>query len=309
MCENTIIMATYNRAGVISSCLNSIQNQTAEDWECIIIDDGSTDSTKERVHEFVQKDGRFKYFGRRSTYRKGLPGCRNMGLDLAKGNNIVFIDDDDIVHPCLLELAQKVLKRTGKDFCNYQKSPFYGEIPVLKPHVTRGHAIRRLDVKDLDDFIIGTRAMASCTVLFKQECFENIRFNEQLHYAEEWECYSRILINGFEGVSIPDVLYFNRKHPASSTGKFQNGDPQQFDSMITASKLVIENVSKKKEISPRLKRFFLRLALQLNDYTILQELQKRTKGSILEKLKYKTVFRLYPVIKPFLGIKAKLGQI
>ena len=70
----TIIMATYNRAHFILETLNSIQNQTFKDWECLIIDDGGTDNTVEFIEYFLQEDNRFQYLKRENNYQKGLPG-------------------------------------------------------------------------------------------------------------------------------------------------------------------------------------------------------------------------------------------
>ena len=92
-------MATYNRAHFIVETLQSIQNQTFQDWECIIIDDGGTDNTTEVIQPIVANDKRFQFVKRESNYQKGLPGCRNYGIDLARGDYIIFFDDDDIVHP------------------------------------------------------------------------------------------------------------------------------------------------------------------------------------------------------------------
>ena len=92
----TIIMATYNRASFIVETLQSIQNQIFKDWECLIIDDGGTDATAAIIAPILAQDNRFQYLLRPDTYQKGLPGTRNYGLDLAKGDYIIFFDDDDI---------------------------------------------------------------------------------------------------------------------------------------------------------------------------------------------------------------------
>ncbi len=97
-------MATYNRAHLITETLRSIQAQTYTNFECSIIDDGGTDNTAEIIAPFLE-DTRFTFQKRPSTYGKGLPGCRNYGLDLAKGEFVIFFDDDDIIHPQNLEIG------------------------------------------------------------------------------------------------------------------------------------------------------------------------------------------------------------
>ncbi|MDP5096524.1 MAG: glycosyltransferase family 2 protein, partial [Flavobacterium sp.] len=76
-------MATYNRAHFIVETLHSIQQQTFTDWECIIIDDGGTDNTKEVLTPILEQDNRFQFLKRPNTYLKVFPCCRNYGLDLA----------------------------------------------------------------------------------------------------------------------------------------------------------------------------------------------------------------------------------
>ena len=101
----SIIMATCNRAHLIEETLDSILNQSFRNWECIIIDDGESDSTQEVLYPYLEKDSRIKYFKRDNSHQKGLPGCRNMGLELANGEYIIFFDDDDIVHPDNLKFS------------------------------------------------------------------------------------------------------------------------------------------------------------------------------------------------------------
>ena len=120
----SIIMATFNRAHFIVETLNSIQNQTFDNFECLIIDDGSTDNTVEVITPFLENDKRFKYYKRTPNYKKGLPGSRNYGLDLAKGEYIIFFDDDDIVHPLNLELCVLELSRNEVSFCRYIRGYF-----------------------------------------------------------------------------------------------------------------------------------------------------------------------------------------
>jgi glycosyltransferase involved in cell wall biosynthesis len=85
--EVTIIMATYNRGHFIKETLRSIQKQTFENWECIIVDDGGTDNTSEIVAPICEQDTRFQFVKRTSDYG-GLPGCRN--YIRLEGDYIIF---------------------------------------------------------------------------------------------------------------------------------------------------------------------------------------------------------------------------
>ena len=89
----SIIIPTFNRAHLIGESIKSIQNQTFQNWECIIVDDGSTDDTKNIVMEFVSNDIRFKYFFQENQERSV---ARNNGILKAIGQYICFLDSDDL---------------------------------------------------------------------------------------------------------------------------------------------------------------------------------------------------------------------
>src|SRR5690606_10638879 len=93
----SIIIPTYNRAHLISETLDSVLAQTYTNWECIVVDDGSSDNTDELLRTYCDKDDRFKYFHRPDTHRPGGNGARNYGLDNAKGDYITFLDSDDYI--------------------------------------------------------------------------------------------------------------------------------------------------------------------------------------------------------------------
>lgn len=88
----SIIVPIYNVAQYLEECLNSVLMQTYANWECILIDDGSTDNSSEICRKFTSRDTRFKYFYKQNG---GLSSARNEGLRKAKGDFITFLDSDD----------------------------------------------------------------------------------------------------------------------------------------------------------------------------------------------------------------------
>ena len=94
----SIIIPTYNRAHIIHETLDSVLSQSYTNWKCIVVDDGSTDTTEEVLKSYVKKDARFQYNKRPIDRKKGANACRNYGLDLAKGAYIVFFDSDDVFY-------------------------------------------------------------------------------------------------------------------------------------------------------------------------------------------------------------------
>lgn len=281
----TIIMATYNRAHFIEETLVSIQNQTYIHWECLIIDDGGTDTTKSVLASYLAKDHRIKYFQRPEKHKKGLPGCRNYGLDLAQGEYVIFFDDDDIVHPLNLELCVSTLIKEDVSYCRYIRKAFSGVFDY-QFNMERDLSSFYIEKNDYPKMITGQLPFNSCAVLWKRDCFKNIRFNEDLMYAEEWECYTRILTSGVRGISIEKVLFFGRKHPQSNTGEFWNNDPVRRASKVEACRLVLDHIAGKKLLTYRLGVHFVSLALFLKEKQIFDYVKEHKEAfNTFERLK------------------------
>ena len=288
----SIIMATYNRAHFIEETLQSIQNQTYKNFECLIIDDGSTDNTSDIVAPFVQNDPRFQYRKRSNNYLKGLPGSRNYGLDLAQGEYIIFFDDDDIVHPQNLEISCKELIQQNIDFCHFQKKSFYDapEIALFQDYEAKIITVH--DIKNILNHKIG---LASCTVLWTKRCFQNTRFNECLLYAEEWECYLKIISSGFTGTNITAVLYYNRKHSQSNTGEFYLNNPVRRKSNADAIFLVAQNLRSKNLLTYSLQKQLVTLSYQFKDFNLFDNLMTGIDLHIGEIIYWRTFYFFQPV--------------
>ncbi len=95
----SIIIPSYNREALIAQTLASIKKQEFKNWECIIVDDSSTDTTLDIVQEFVAEDSRFKLLERPDSLSKGANSCRNYGFKYAQGDYIIWFDSDDIMLP------------------------------------------------------------------------------------------------------------------------------------------------------------------------------------------------------------------
>ena len=302
----SIIMATYNRAHFIKESLDSILNQTYLNWECLVIDDGGADNTLEVIEPILDRDSRVQYYQRSKSYKKGLPGCRNMGLDICSGNYIVFFDDDDIAHPDLLEISVKQLKSSKTDYCRYLRDVFIDDFNY-KFDRSCDFETSILGKRNLEEMITGKIPFNSCQVLWKKSCFSQNRFNEKLMYAEEWECYSRILAEGVKGITIDKVLYFGRKHSNSNTGEFWNEDPVRMGSKVRAIELIIDNLQKNALLSNRLVKYFLRLGFLFKNRHIINYVLNKSNAGLIKQLKYKIGFICYPIIKPILNFKSKIS--
>src|SRR5690554_579125 len=124
----SIIIPAFNRANLIHNTLNSLLAQNYQNWECIVVDDGSTDNTVEVVSEFQNKDIRIQIHIRNET-PKGAPTCRNIGLKKSTGKYIIFLDSDDLLLSYALESRIYFLEQNSHlDFC--VSSGIRGDYPL-----------------------------------------------------------------------------------------------------------------------------------------------------------------------------------
>jgi len=182
----SVIIPTYNRAHLLGRAIQSVLNQTYQDFELIIVDDASSDNTEEVVKSF--HDDRIKYI--RHDENKGAGAARNTGIKAARGEYIAFQDDDDKWLPNKLEKQVKVLEDSppeiGVVYTDFQR---FDKKSENKPKMVKVMRISG-DIHGalLEDNFIGTP-----TVLVKKQCFEKVgMFDEELPQLEDWELWIRI---------------------------------------------------------------------------------------------------------------------
>src|SRR4051812_3011819 len=105
----SVIIPNYNKGAFIKETLDSLLNQKYEHWEAIIVDDGSTDDSIKIYNEYLGKDTRFQLVSR-DRLPKGGSTCRNIGLQQAKGEFILFVDSDDLLAPHCLQSRYDEIK-------------------------------------------------------------------------------------------------------------------------------------------------------------------------------------------------------
>lgn len=175
----SIIIPCYNQSEFLIECLESVSNLTYSNWECLLINDGSTDSTEELCNAWEEKDQRFSYFYKKNG---GLSSARNYGLKKCTGDWIQFLDCDDFIHSekfvksvnLIDEHCEVVLTNFQMFYENSFNPPF---CDITKYPVTLENLILRWDV----DFNIPIH----CPI-FKKTALNNIQFNEQLKAKEDW---------------------------------------------------------------------------------------------------------------------------
>jgi glycosyltransferase involved in cell wall biosynthesis len=140
----TIIIPTYNRANLIAETLDSVLAQTYTNWECIIVDDRSTDGTNIILKEYSILDSRFVFVSKPLALKQGASVSKNLGLQMANGEYIQFLDSDDILAENKLEKQITCLKNENKKAISVCKTCCFKEISDV--------VIFDIDRKDYRDF-------------------------------------------------------------------------------------------------------------------------------------------------------------
>lgn len=99
----SIVIPTYNRAHIILETLESVKSQSYQNWECLVIDDGSSDHTEKLLQGYIDADNRFKYLVRPNNFTAGGNGARNYGFEKSKGVLLQWLDSDDLLKPSKIE--------------------------------------------------------------------------------------------------------------------------------------------------------------------------------------------------------------
>ncbi len=286
--------------------LLSIQNQTFTEWECLIIDDGGTDETKAVISKLLTYDRRFTFHQRPEQHLKGLPGCRNYGLSLATGKYVVFFDDDDWIHPQHLMLTTSLLdNHIQYGFCQYQKQSFETSMPENVPFYSNLTPLRETGVQQLPAIVQEKIGMASCTVVWRMHYFTE-RFNEQLQYAEEWELYTRILATGIKGMEVNEVLYYNRKHAASNTGEFWNGNRIRIDAKMQAALCNIKTLQYYHLLDTQSQTYLLNILIRNRGYQYFKSGIAFSNYNLLQKWKAYLYYFCFPLIFIFYSLYHRL---
>lgn len=203
----SVIIPTYNRENYIKSSIDSVLGQTFQDFEIIVVDDESSDKTRDIIRPI--SDPRLRYI---QIKHSGFPSVvRNRGLIEAKGEYISFLDSDDILFPNALKRLSQYLdlhKDVGMVYSNFKPigdipTDFYIKLSKNKKMKKTGYVFRDLL---LINFIL------CLGVLIRKSCIETVgRFDENLRVMEDYELFLRIA-NKYEIHYIDETLSGFRSH-------------------------------------------------------------------------------------------------
>lgn len=237
----SIVVTCYNQGNYLNYTLNSVLLQTHKDWECIIVNDGSTDNTENISLNWCQKDNRFNYLKKDNG---GLSNARNTGLEIAKGDFILFLDADDALDANKLERSLSSLGKIQSDYKSVIISNFKMFICDIESS-TDPYCLLKNEVFTLDNILYNWEKTFTIPIhcgLFDIRLFKNFKFPEELKAKEDWIMWLTIFQENISVNFIDEPLAFYRTHPESMT----NNNILMKDSMTSAISLLPKVISKEK---------------------------------------------------------------
>lgn len=211
----SIIIPCYNQSAFLNACLDSVINQTYSNWECLLIDDGSTDNTAEICKNWVEKDSRFSYYYHKN---QGVTKTRDFGLDQAKGEWIQFVDADDNLSIYKLDHSLQFSSTANIVVSNF--AMIFGD-EILPPfcdlsssEINFDNLIARWDI----DFNLPIHC-----VLMKKDLVGETRFKTNFKANEDWIFWLEIFNKPEVSVHfLNEELAYYRHNPDGASKNFNS---------------------------------------------------------------------------------------
>ena len=206
----SIIVPTYNEKGVLEDCIESLGEQTLNDFEIIVIDDGSKDGTLEILKNLKRSLPNFKFA---KQNHKGAGAARNLGASLAKGQILVFVDADMTFDKDFLKYLTGPIEN-GETKGTFSKEEFvsdWGSVWARCWNINEGWEERRRHPKNYPDYQPVFRA------ILKSE-FDKVNGFTPGGYDDDWSLYGKL---GYEAMNAPGAIFYH-KNPATLTEIFRH---------------------------------------------------------------------------------------
>lgn len=220
--EISVIIPVYNVEDYLEECLNALKQQSFENFEAILINDGSKDNSGKICDKYAENDYRFKVIHK---INGGVNTARKLGVEISKGKYITFVDADDILTTNALLNMYTKSEEQNLDICigglyTWNQRENKPNLESLKYNITEKYT-QIFNAKDLDYFHFYEIEwfMVFWGKLIKKELFKNQYIATNLKYGEDQICVKELLLKAKKISVISDYVYYYRKRPNSATTK------------------------------------------------------------------------------------------
>lgn len=228
----SVIVPVYNMEKYLEKCVRSILDQDYKDIELILVDDGSKDSSPAMCDEFAKQDERIKVIHKQNG---GQGSARNMGLDIAKGEYISFIDSDDWVEPDMYTNLIAVAQENNADLAICEVALNEEDGSVLKKKRVNGTLVMTKDEAFSHRFD-GSEIVTDspCNKLYKKELFEKLRYPENRLLEDSALMY--LILDRVEKVVSSEKVGYNIRCDSSSVSR-RKYNKKRCDTIITFTEM------------------------------------------------------------------------
>ncbi len=224
----TVIMPVYNAEKYVEEAINSVLNQTFKGFELIIVNDCSTDNSKEVIEKTIANDNRVILIDLKEN--KGKAHALNRALEVAKGKFICFLDADDIYFSDKLEQQIKFMEENPDIDMIYGGAKYFADeniklereqTPILDTSDNNlfenlkkagEKTVEELNSKHHGILSDGEAIIAACSVMIRKKVFDKCKFDETMRNIEDYDIWYRIIGHGFKLQSINKNFYYYRVH-------------------------------------------------------------------------------------------------
>lgn len=257
----SVIVPIYNAEKYLAKCIQSVIGQTFSNWELILIDDGSKDQSGRIADQYCQTENRIRLVHKENS---GVSLTRNLGIDIAVGDYIMFLDADDELTPACMEKLLKTALENGADIVAGRTC---GELfgPEKKLTIWRGKEAIQHSLMD-DPF-----TYSACAKLIRKDCIGKIRFVPELRINEDSYFVFQLLCKEPTFVGIEEEVYFYRVNlDSASHSEFS----EKYLDILQVAELKMKCIKDNfQECSDLAKNMYLKAQMNL-----LRLLALRTKG-------------------------------
>ncbi len=231
----SIIIPVYNTEKYLSRCLDSLLNQTFQDWCAICIDDGSTDNSAKILDKYTKNDNRFIVIHKKNA---GVSSARNDGVTKANSEYVMFLDSDDCIHPQTLEIAYNTAVKNNVDIVSFKyDANLYKDAlnsanvdDLLKTRIVIRYDLQKIRYKQTDSLIkfaternhsFGRYKIRHCypvVHLYKLDLIKGIKFNTKIKVTEDFPFWTSVLLRNPKSIILNIPLYFYIPNKTSALG-------------------------------------------------------------------------------------------
>ena len=215
-CRNekiSIIIPIFNTSKYLAECLKSLADQTYENLEIILVNDGSTDDSGNICDYFAHIDSRFIVIHKKNT---GVSDSRNVGVKRSTGSYITFVDSDDLVDADMIASLYYAIKNHNSDVSICRSITFDQSLPTYN-HSKTTYCETLTNLEVITNLLYEKNSINSVFgKMYKKRLFRDVSFNDTLAYAEDLDINYRILSKAKKVTLSDSIQYFYRKRPGSA---------------------------------------------------------------------------------------------